>query len=134
MNLNSRYIQFAAMAALGLTLAAARPVLAHHSFDTEYDSKKTANLTGVVTKLDWVNPHAFVTLEFKDQNGATRSFKVEMGPPYSLVRQGWKKEMVKGGDKITIEGACLAKDGSDSAGSENTTHMVLSNGQKLAMR
>src|SRR5689334_413790 len=116
-----------------LALTVAKPLAAHHSFDTEYDSKKAVTLSGVVTRLDWTNPHAFVTIEFKDPSGAVKSYKVEMGPPYALVRQGWKKEMVKIGDKITIEGACLAKDGSDSAGSENTTHMILASGQKLAM-
>ena len=65
---------------------------------------------------------------------AVKTFKIEMGPPYSLVRQGWKKDTVKIGDKVTVEGACLAKNGSDAAGSEQTTRMVLASGQKLAMR
>jgi hypothetical protein len=57
-----------------------------------------------------------------------------MGPPYALVRGGWKKDTVKIGDKVTVEGAALAKDGSNSAGSLPTTMMVLSSGQKLVMR
>jgi hypothetical protein len=111
------------------------PVFGHHSFEAEYDASKTTTISGVVTKLDWLNPHAFVTLEFKDQTtGKIRSFKVEMGPPYSLTRQGWKRDSVKIGDKVTIEGCALAKNGTDAAGSEQTTHMVLANGQKLNMR
>src|SRR5215207_7585097 len=89
------------------------PAFAHHSFEAEYDSSKTTTISGVVTKLDWLNPPAFVTIEFKDQaTGRTRSFKIEMGPPYSLTRQGWKRDSVKIGDKVTVEGAALAKNGS----------------------
>ena len=118
----------------GLMPFTAKAVMAHHSFEAEYDANKPATVSGVVTKLDWVNPHAFVTLEFKDPSGKVKTFKIEMGPPYSLVRNGWKKDMLKIGDKVTVEGCALAKDGSDSAGSEQTTRMVLANGQKLAMR
>ena len=119
---------------LSLALLAVKPVLAHHSFDAEYDSKKTATISGVVTKLDWVNPHAFVFIDTKDESGAVKSFKVEMGPPYALVRGGWKRDTVKVGDKVTVEAAALAKDGSNAAGSEQTTHMILPTGQKLPMR
>ena len=133
MRWNSSRLLLVVSVAFGLVIAT-RPLLAHHSFDAEYDTKKTATISGVVTKLDWVNPHAFVYVESKDQAGKVRTFKIEMGPPYALTRQGWKREMVKIGEQITVEGACLAKDGSDSAGSEQTTRMVLPNGQKLPMR
>jgi hypothetical protein len=122
------------LAAVSLTLWLTRPALAHHSFDAEYDSKKTITLTGTVTKLDWVNPHAFVFIDTKDESGVVKSFKIEMGPPYALVRGGWKRETVKVGDKVTVEAAALAKDGSNAAGSEQTTHMVLADGQKLPRR
>src|ERR1051325_6934115 len=91
-------------AALGLMLVAVRPVTAHHSFDAEYDSKKIATITGYVTKLDWVNPHAYVFLDVKEENGTVESYKVEMGPPYALARGGWTKDTIKAGDKVTIEG------------------------------
>jgi hypothetical protein len=120
--------------ALGLTLAVSRPVTAHHSFDAEYDSRKTANITGYVTKLDWVNPHAYVYIDSKNEAGATASFRVEMGPPYALVRAGWTRETIKAGDKVTVEGAALAKDGSNTAGSLPATSMTLSSGRKLGMR
>src|SRR5436190_13930265 len=96
---------------LGLALVAVKPLIAHHSFDAEYDSKKVMTITGYVTKLDWVNPHAYVFLDVKNESGNTESYKVEMGPPYALVRGGWSKDSVKVGDKITIEGAAQAKDG-----------------------
>jgi hypothetical protein len=115
-------------------LLTGKPVDAHHSFDAEYDSKKTATLTGFVTKVDWVNPHAFVFIDIKDESGAVKTFKVEMGPPYALVRSGWKRDTLKIGDKVTVEGAALAKDGSNAAGSMQTTMMVLATGEKLVMR
>jgi len=123
------------IAAMGtLLLLAGAPLLAHHSFDAEYDSNKVANISGFVTKVDWQNPHAFVYIDAADDKGTIKSFRVELGPPYALVRGGWKKDTVKIGDKVTVEGAALAKDGSNAAGSMPTTMMVLSTGQKLVMR
>jgi len=110
------------------------PVFAHHSFDAEYDAGKVTNISGFVTKVDWQNPHAFVYVDVTDKSGAVQSYRVEMGPPYALVRGGWKRDTVKVGDKVTVEGAALAKDGSNAAGSMPTTMMVLSTGQKLVMR
>src|SRR5215471_14530876 len=124
----------ASLAGLSLTLLSVKPLTAHHSFDAEYDSKKPATISGTVTKLDWVNPHAFVFIDTKDEVGAVKTFKIEMGPPYALVRGGWKRDTVKVGDKVTVEAAALAKDGSNAAGSEQTTFMVLASGQKLPMR
>ena len=106
---------------------------AHHSFDAEYDSKKPFTITGFVTKVDWVNPHAFVSVDVKDGN-AVKNYRIEMGPPYALVRGGWKRETLKIGDKVTIMNAAAAKDGSNAGGSMPTTAMVLADGQKLTMR
>jgi len=122
------------IAAVSLMLMTVKPVTAHHSFDAEYDSKKTITITGYVTKLDWVNPHAFVYIDTKDEGGTVKNFKVEMGPPYALTRGGWKRDSIKIGDKVTVQAAALAKDGSNAAGSEQTTFMVLTDGQKLPMR
>jgi hypothetical protein len=123
-----------AIAAVGLMLLTVRSLTAHHSFDAEYDTKKKITLTGYVTKLDWVNPHAFVFVDTKDETGVVKNFKVEMGPPYALTRGGWKRDTVKIGDKVTVQAAALAKDGSNAAGSEQTTFMILTDGQKLPMR
>jgi hypothetical protein len=118
---------------LGLA-GAISPALAHHSFDAEYDANKTATLTGIVTNVEWINPHAFITISFKDESGATKEMKVELGPPYALTRGGWKRDTVKIGDKITMQDTALAKDGSNRAGSTQNTFLVLANGQKLPMR
>ena len=118
--------------AITLTVAAA---FAHHSFEAEYDGNKTATLTGIVTKVDWVNPHAYIFINAKDDAGAVKEIRFELGPPYALVRGGWKKDTVKIGDKITIEGAALAKDPRNSwAGALPTTFLTPATGAKLPTR
>src|SRR2546425_1226144 len=134
MRMTMKFRTIGGFATLSLLLLTVKPATAHHSFDAEYDAKNTANISGVVTKVDWVNPHAFVFIDSRDQSGAVKSFKIEMGPPYALVRGGWKRDTVKIGDKVTVEAAALAKDGRNAAGSEQTTHMILATGQKLPMR
>ena len=135
MKLHSVGSKVGVVAAFGLWLLTATPATAHHSFDAEYDSSKITNITGIITKVDWVNPHAFVFIDAKDENGKVKSFRVEMGPPYALVRSGgWKRDTLKIGDKVTVEGAALAKDGSNAAGSMQTTSMILATGEKLVMR
>jgi hypothetical protein len=128
-----RFARVAAALFVGV-LGVGTSVLAHHSFDAEFDSNKPVTITGVVTKLDWVNPHAYVYLDTKTASGEVKRYKVEMGPPYALVRGGWKRDTLKIGDRVTIEGAAAAKNGKDEAGSMQTTQMVLANGQKLPMR
>jgi Family of unknown function (DUF6152) len=121
-------------AAIGVLILTAAPALAHHSFDAEYDENKPVTITGIVTKLDWVNPHAFVYIDSKDADGTVRSYKIEMGPPYALVRGGWKHDSVKIGDKVTVQNAARAKDGSNGAGSMPSTSMISASGEKLVMR
>jgi len=134
MKLHRFHFAAALLMATGLLLAGTVPLLAHHSFDAEYDSTKPLTLTGYVTKLDWNNPHAFVYLDVKDDKGTTKSYKVEMGPPYALTRGGWTRDILKVGDKITINNAAAAKDGTNAAGSMPETSMTLSSGKKLVMR
>jgi hypothetical protein len=132
--MNMKLAPFAAAVALGLTLLAVAPAFAHHSFDVDYDTTKVANLTGVVTKLDWTNPHAYLSIAFKDDSGATKTVAIELGPPYALTRGGWKRDTVKIGDKVTVEEAALSKDGSPRAGATQNTKLVLTSGEKLPMR
>src|SRR5262245_521779 len=132
-NTMTRLVRVAAALLIGFA-GFGTSVLAHHSFDAEFDSNKPITLTGVVTKLDWVNPHAYVYLDTKTPSGEVKRYKVEMGPPYALVRGGWKRDTLKIGDTVTVEGAASAKDGSDYAGSMPTTQMRLASGQKLTMR
>src|SRR5687768_177508 len=119
---------------IGALLLGVTSLTAHHSFDAEYDSKKPFTVTGYVTKLDWINPHAYVYIDSKDESGAVKNYKIEMGPPYALARGGWKRDTLKIGDKVTVTGAAAAKDGSTAGGSMPTTSMTLAGGQKLVMR
>ena len=121
------------MSAVCTILSLASSALAHHSFDAEYDSKKPFTITGFVTKVDWLNPHAFVSIDVKE-GSAVKNYRIEMGPPYALVRGGWKRDTLKVGDKVTVVNAAAAKDGRDAGGSMPTTAMVLADGQKLTMR
>jgi len=134
MNIIIRRVVIAAALACGLMQPAATPAIAHHSFDAEYDSKKPFTVTGFVTKLDWINPHAFVYIDVKGESGEVKNYRIEMGPPYALVRGGWKRDTVKVGDKVTVVGAAASKDGRDAGGSMPTTAMMLADGQKLVMR
>jgi hypothetical protein len=121
--------------AFGMTIAMVTPALAHHSFEAEYDGDKTATLTGFVTKVDWQNPHAYIFINAPGEGGAIKEIRFELGPPYALVRGGWKKDTVKIGDKITVEGAAVAKDPRNSwVGAMQTTSLILATGQKLPTR
>ena len=122
------------MKRIALLVFLAIPAIAHHSFDVDYDTTKIANLTGVVTKLDWTNPHAYLSIAFKDEAGALKTVAVELGPPYALTRGGWKRDTVKIGDKVTVQDAALSKDGSPRAGATQNTKLVLASGDKLPMR
>ena len=116
-------------------IAAVTPALAHHSFEAEYWDDKTATITGYVTKIDWQNPHAYIYFNTQLAMAAMKEMRFELGPPYALVRGGWKKEMVKIGDKITIEGAAVAKDPKNSwLGAMQTTSLTTAAGQKLPTR
>jgi len=99
------------MIGAGLVAAAALPVYAHHSFAAEFDASKPVKLTGAVTKVEWANPHIWVYLDVKDDQGRPQPWQCEGGPPNTLTRNGWSSNSLKVGDQITIDGV-LAKDGS----------------------
>jgi hypothetical protein len=93
-------------------LAASGSVVAHHSFSAEFDSTKPFKMTGTVTKVEWMNPHTFFYIDVTDE--ATKkvtNWAMEMGSPNGLMRQGWTRNTMKIGDKVSVEGS-LAKDGS----------------------
>src|ERR1700689_4018061 len=101
----------ASLAGAVLRLAAALPLLAHHSFGAEYDADKPITLTGVVTKVEWTNPHSYFYLDVTDDKGKVVNWACEGGGPGALSRRGWKKGDVKLGDTLIVDGY-LAKDGS----------------------
>src|SRR5438552_19102867 len=86
----------------------------HHSFAAEFDSAKPVELKGSVTRLDWVNPHAWSYVDVKDQVGNMVSWACELGSPNLLLRNGWRRDSLKPGDAVVITGS-QAKDGSKIA-------------------
>jgi len=112
--------------ALGL-IATVAPAMAHHSFAAEYDASKPVNLTGTVTKVEWLNPHTKIYIDVKDQSGTVNNWELELGSPNGLMRMGWTHNTLKPGDTIIVEGA-QAKDGSNLA---NVKTVKLPDGRKL---
>lgn len=119
-----------AFAILGITgaILAASPLLAHHSFAAEYDAKKPIELKGVITKVDWMNPHVYFYIDVKDESGKIDNWAFEMGPPRLLERSGWKKNTMKEGDEVVVEGT-LAKDGGKHGNARSVT--LANTGQRL---
>ena len=107
---------FCFVAGLGL-LATAAPMMAHHSFTAEYDAAKPVTLTGTVTKVEWMNPHARFYIDVKDDSGNVTNWELELGSPNTLIRYGWFRDTMKIGDQVVVEGY-LARDGSKMANSK----------------
>ncbi len=102
-----------------------RPIFAHHS-SSAYDMAHPVDMKGVVSNIEWSNPHVFIYLDVKDYNGNVEQWRVEGNSPNMLVRAGWKKEMIKTGDQLLVNGA-PAKNGSKVM---RLISLTLANGQK----
>ena len=109
-------------------LTSAATVSAHHSFGVAFDAKKTVTLSGVITKIEWTNPHTHVYVDVKDAGGKMVTWKLEGYPPNVLERTGWKKDVtLKVGDTLSFFG-WRARDGSPYAHLREAT---LADGKKL---
>jgi hypothetical protein len=108
-------------------LVPAIPALAHHSFIAEYDAKRPVTLNGVVTKVEWTNPHARFYIDVKDESGNVTNWNLELASPLALRRLGWTRDFLQVGSVVTVFGA-LAKDGSKMA---NARTVTLADGRKM---
>ncbi len=114
-----------AMAAVGLVLAfvvlaAPQPTVAHHAFSAEFDANMPVTLTGTVTRMEWVNPHAWIHIAVEKDDGTTEAWMVEGGAPNALLRRGFTKNSLPPGTVIMVEGY-QAKDGAMRANGRDIT-------------
>jgi len=106
--------------ATALMLGAATAIQAHHSFAAQYDSNKPVTMSGVVTKVEWTNPHVYIYVDVTDQSQKVSNWAFEMGPPHMLQKAGWKRNNLKIGEEVQVDG-WLARDGSNSANARRVT-------------
>ena len=114
------------LAGAGLLLAGV-PALAHHAFVAEYDASKSTTLQGVVTKVEWTNPHARFYIDVKDKNGSVTNWNLELASPNALRRLGWTRDAIKVGENVSVLVA-PAKDGTKMA---NARTVTLADGRKM---
>ena len=116
-----------ALFVIGVALLSAQTLSAHHSFAAEFDRNSPVTLTGSVTRVDWGNPHIWVFLDVKDDTGKVSNWGVEGGAPNALFRNGWRKDSLKVGDTVTVEGF-KSKDGLLRA---NANRVTLPDGRRV---
>ena len=126
--------RFGAVLAAGLGLSLfASSASAHHSFAAEYDNNKQVTITGTVQKVAWVNPHAYVYIDVKEENGKITTWAFESLSPNALARQGWSRNSLKAGETVTVNGY-LAKDGkplADGSVHANSRLITTADGRKV---
>ena len=104
---------------LGVLLMTA-PVDGHHAFSAEFDATKPVALRGKITRMEWINPHAWMHLEVTNEDGTVENWMIEAGPPGALVRRGWSRDSVVAGTEVLVEGY-QALDGSFRANGRDVT-------------
>jgi hypothetical protein len=113
-------LTMALVAGLLLLESVAPPVQAHHAFASEFDSTRPVKLRGKITKMEWVNPHAWMHLRVETDDGGVEDWMIEAGPPGALVRRGWTRDSVRPGTEVLVEGY-QATDGALRANGRDVT-------------
>lgn len=106
--------------AAGLVAAGAPAAVAHHAFTAEFDGTKPVLLSGVVTRMDWVNPHSWIYIDVTQADGSVEKWEVEAGAPNAMFRRGWNKNSIPPGTEIVVDGY-RAKNGKNIANGRNVT-------------
>lgn len=110
-----------ATAALVVGALATGAAIAHHSFSAEFDREKAVELTGIVTKVEWTNPHVWFYINVRDEEtGEIVNWGAELGPPHGLQRRGWRRDTLGIGEQVTVDG-WLARNGSKRVNARNVT-------------
>ncbi len=112
---------------IAVMLLAIAPVVAHHAFTAEFDADRPVRLIGSVTKVEWINPHAWMHIDVEDEQGEVSNWSIELAAPNAMIRRGWNNNSIPVGTEVIVEG-WQAKNGSNVA---NGGHVTLPDGRRL---
>jgi Family of unknown function (DUF6152) len=125
--MRAKWMMIGGLALVGLMMFGAIPAWAHHAFAAEFDAKRPVHFTGTLTRMEWINPHAWMHIDVKSADGTAVEWMIEAGTPNTLFRRGITKDSLQKGTVVVIDGY-QAKDGSNRANGRDVT---LPDGRKL---
>jgi hypothetical protein len=114
---------------LGIAASTTAAALAHHAFSSEFDASKPIKLKGVVSRIEWINPHTWIHVDVKETDGKISKWMIEGGSPNALIRRGVTSQLLKVGMEVSVDGY-QAKDGSNRA---NGRDITLADGRRLSV-